>query len=137
MSEGSRSGRPASASTPPAGAAVEEVIKAPGIRTDDNVIGRPAPVVDVARVAQVSKPVKAAAPAEKEHTWHRIEIDLGPSTDHISINGQTFHHGQTYTVRDDLVPVLMEVMYNTKMHEAVVKGQASPIGRRLQAGGRF
>lgn len=136
MSEEKRPGRPASATTPPPGAEVAETIKAPGVRVDNAVIGRPAPVVDAGRVAEVAKPGKVEAAGAKEHTWHRIEIDLGPSTDHIKINGQAFYQGHTYTVRDDLVPVLMETMYNTKMHEMVVKGQASPLGRRLQAGAR-
>jgi len=137
MSETSQRGRPASATELPPGAQIKDMVKAPGIRVDNDVIGRPAPVIDTSKVSKVAKPEAAAAPVEKEHTWHRIEIDLGPSADHISINGQPFFQGHTYTVRDDLVPVLMEIMYNTKMHEAVVKGQASPIGRRLQAGGRF
>lgn len=129
MSE-ARTGRP-----PEAG---KEVIKAPGVRTDNSgVIGRPAPVVDVNRVSPAAKPEKVEAAEKRELEWFHIEIDLGPSTDHIRINDQTFHQGQVYRVREDLVPVLMETMYNTKMHEAVVKGQASPIGRRLQAGGRF
>lgn len=142
----STAGTPDSAMTPPPGAKIsEEVVAAPEARLDNSVIGRPAPVVDMSKVQQVAKPKKTEKPKkaekteeeEEEHTWHRVEIDLGPSTDHIRINDMTFHQGQTYTVRDDLVPVLMETMYNTKMHEAVVKGQASPVGRRLQSGGRY
>ena len=133
---GDKTGRPG-ATTPPPDAKVAEV-KAPGVRLDSPaVIGRPAPVVDAKKVSPAEKPEKAAAPEEKELGWSRIEIDLGASTDHIKINGQAFYQGHTYTVRNDLVDVLMEVMYNTKMHEAVVKGQASSNGKRLQAGGRF
>lgn len=136
MSE-QRTGRPGPMTLPPDAKISDAVVKAPDVRLDNSVIGRPAPVIDTKKIAPVAKPGKAEAPAEVEYGWSRIEIDLGPSTDHISINGQPFEHGRVYTVRDDLVPVLMETMYNTKMHEAVVKGQASPTGRRLQVGGRF
>lgn len=135
MSNENRAGRPATAAPPSGAKVIEEVIAAPGVRTDGGVIGRPAPVVDAGRITEVPEPEKVVA-AKKEHTWHRIEIDLSPFTPFISINGQTYHHGHTYTVRDDLVQVLMETMFNTKMHEMVVSGQASPVGRRLQSGGR-
>lgn len=73
-------------------------------------------------------------PVEKEWKWHDVQIDLGQSADKIVINEMEFHQGQTVRVREDLLPVLNEVMYNTKMHEKVVRGEVSPTGRRFQAG---
>jgi hypothetical protein len=131
-----RSGRPSSAA-PPEGAVVSDKVEAAAAARPDatgGVIGAPSPIVDPAKSSQVDAPRAAEKEEQKKHTWHRVYIDLGPSTDHININGQAFHHGQTATVRNDLLPVLQEVMYNTKMHEMVVKGQASPHGRRLQPG---
>jgi len=129
-------GKP-SAMVPPPGVVISEKVEAaPGVRIDNvssvRIEGAPSPIVDPNKSSRVEKPVKEAVDGEKEHTWHKVYIDLGPSTDRITINSQEFHHGQTATIRDDLLPVLNEVMYNTKMHEMVVKGQASPLGRRLQ-----
>lgn len=127
-------GKPASAMTPPPGAVIPDRVEAaPKERVDSPAIeGAPAPVIDVSKSTRVAKPAKADAEPEKEHTWHRVQIDLGPSSDKIVINEQEFHHGQIATVRDDLLPVLNEVMFNTKMHEKVVRGEVSPLGRRLQ-----
>jgi len=124
-------GKPASAMTPPPGAVISEKVEhAPEARSD-RIESAPVPVIDVSKSVQVSKPVKDE-PTEVELTWHKVYIDLGPSTDKIMINEIEFHHGQVATVRSDLLPVLNEVMYNTKMHEKVVRGEVSPLGRRLQ-----
>jgi hypothetical protein len=109
----------------------DKVEAAPEARSD-HIESAPLPVIDVSKSVQVAKPVKNTAPVEIEHTWHKVYIDLGPSTDKIVINEQEFHHGQIATVRNDLLPVLNEIMFNTKMHEKVVKGEVSPLGRRLQ-----
>lgn len=137
MSGDKRVGRPDSITPPPGAVVSDKVERPPEARMDNRIENAPAQMVDPSKSVRVAEPLAAEAPAEKKHTWHKVYIDLGPSTDHISINGVTFHQGTTPTVRDDLLPVLNEVMFNTKMHEAVVKGQASPIGRRLQSGGRF
>lgn len=125
-------GRPAQVTTPPAGAAVSDRVEAaPTADHQTRVEGSPAPTIDVTKTVQVAKPEKKVE-VEQELKWFKVHIDIGPSTDNIKINDQTFHHGQIATVREDLLPVLNEVMYNTKMHERVVRGEVSPMGRRLQ-----
>jgi hypothetical protein len=91
----------------------------------------PIPMIDISKTEQIDRPDKIVEP-KKEHKWYKLHIDLGPSTDKIKINEQEFHHGQIVTIRDDLLPVLNEVMYNTKMHERVVKGEVTPMGRLAQ-----
>lgn len=99
----------------------------------DRVENAPMPIINASSVEQVEKPIRNDEP-KREHTWHKVHIDLGQSTNHIRLNEMEFHHGQIATVRDDLLPVLNEVMYNTKMHERVVRGEVSPSGKRLQHG---
>jgi hypothetical protein len=111
--------------------AIEEKIEMPPSADHGRIEGAPAQTIDVTKEVRVAKPVKAEE-VEKEHTWHKVYIDLGQSTSHIRVNEMEFHQGQVATVRDDLLPVLNEIMYNTKMHERVVRGDASPSGRRLQ-----
>ncbi len=122
MNEPIRRGRPTT----------DRVEMPPTADAGGHIEGAPVPAFD-SRSTRIEKP-KPAAPVEKEHTWHRVYIDLGQSTDHITINELTFHQGQVAEVRDDLLPVLNETMYNTKMHERVVSGQVSPYGKRLQSG---
>lgn len=132
-----RTGPPSSATTPPPGAKVaESVEKAPAARLNSRVENAPVPVIDSAKTTLIEKPEAQAAVEKKEFKWFRVHIDLGSSTEPITINGQEFHHGQVATVREDLLPVLNETMFNVKMHEAVVAGQASPVGRRYQGAQR-
>ena len=128
-------GRPAGKPTQQAAAPADHIEMPPAA---DHVEGAPSPVIDVSKSVQVAPPKPAEMADEKGHTWHKVYIDLGASTEKITINGQEFHQNQLATVRDDLLPVLNEVMYNTKMHERVVRGEASPYGnlQRLQNGRR-
>jgi hypothetical protein len=136
MSE-QRAGRPASAISPPVGAKVSESVeKAPTARLDNRVENAPMPVLDVGKSVQVEKPDAKATAEKTDFKWFKAYIELDSSGEPIVINGQEFHHGQTATVREDLLPVLNEAMFNRKMHEAVTKGQASPVGRRYQGGAR-
>lgn len=80
--------------------------------------------------------VKAVASAKPELKFVDLKIELGKSADKIVINDYEFHHGTTVRVREDLVPVLREVMYNTQMHDKIVSGDASPSGRNFQGGRR-
>jgi hypothetical protein len=128
--------RPAGRPMPAQAAApvVEDRIEMPP--TADHVEGAPMPLIDTKRSEEVAAPVRAGHPEDKKHTWHKVYIDLGASADKITINEQEFHQGQTAVVRDDLLPVLNEVMYNTKMHERVVRGEASPYGNLQRLQGR-
>lgn len=112
--------------------AEERIEMAPTADHGGRVEGAPTPVMDVSKTEQVAAPAEKAAPKEKQWKWFKVQIDLGQSTDKIVVNEQEFHHGQIATVREDLLPVLNEVMFNTKMHERVVRGEVSPSGHRLQ-----
>lgn len=68
------------------------------------------------------------ASAPKELKFYDVIVDLGQSTDHMTINGAEFYHGHKYRVREDLLPAFNEIMHNTRMHEQVVKGYANANG---------
>lgn len=126
-------GRPAVSKAAPHDVIVEDRIEsAPTADHGGRIENSPTPVLDVSKTEQVAAPAEQAAPEKKGHKWYKVRIDLGQSTDKIVVNEQEFHHGQIATVRDDLLPVLNEVMFNTKMHERVVRGEVSPSGHRLQ-----
>ncbi len=71
------------------------------------------------------------APLKLPPKYQDLKIDLGQSADKMTINGQEFYHGQTYKVRSDMVPSMLEIMHNTKLHESVVAGQGVVSGRRF------
>ncbi len=73
------------------------------------------------------KPAEPEAPKYAE-----IKIDLGQSTDKMTINGVTYFHGHTYRVKPDMVPSMLEIMHNTRAHEAVVSGNGTVIGNRFR-----
>ncbi len=84
-------------------------------------------------VPRGTTPAQQAAPAEpvekaKGPLMHRVTVDLGTSTDHMKINDVEYWHGQTYMVPDHMLASFNEIMFNTKMHEEVVKGLRSPTG---------
>lgn len=123
-------GRPAAIKADPH---IEERVEmAPTADHGSRIENAPTPIMDVSKTTQVETPGEKQAPEKKELRWFKVQIDLGQSADKIVINEQEFHHGQIATVREDLLPVLNEVMFNTKMHERVVRGEVSPSGRRLQ-----
>jgi len=129
MSTNRPPGRPATKADPH----VEDRVEmAPTADHGGRIEGAPTPVMDVSKTERVATPEKSQEPEAKKLKWFKVQIDLGQSTDKIVINEQEFHHGQIATVREDLLPVLNEVMFNTKMHERVVRGEVSPSGHRLQ-----
>lgn len=85
-----------------------------------------------AKPAGINPPAAPTKPAPKMVS---VTMDLGLSAAKITINGVEYHHGHTYTMREDSLPTLNEIMYNTKMHERVVKGEMSPIGPKYQGNG--
>lgn len=60
---------------------------------------------------------------------HRI--DLGPSADHIRINGNIYQHGQTYKLRRDVYDCIRDIEAKTWEHERVRKGDLDENAYRL------
>lgn len=92
---------------------------------------RPTPVPrgtpPAAPVAQQAAPAEPVA-KPKGPVLHRVQVDLGSSTDHMRINDVEYYHGQVYMIPDHMLASFNEIMHNTKMHEEVVKGYRSPTG---------
>ncbi len=90
---------------------------------------RPAPVPRARPAPAGAEEVREAPKAPKTHLVH---VDLGSSTDHMTINGIEYYHGHTYNVPDHLLASFNEIMWNTRMHEEVVRGLAGPGGHKIQ-----
>lgn len=51
-----------------------------------------------------------------------IRLDLSPNSPYISLDGQVFYHGHTYTLPREKVAVLQDQMYRGWLHEAEIHG---------------
>jgi hypothetical protein len=79
--------------------------------------GRPPKIKEIV-MEEVKEPEKVEVIIKSEQKYVPITIDLGETSDHITINGLEFWHGHTYNVIPELVGVLNDVMYSTKVHDA-------------------
>lgn len=65
-----------------------------------------------------------------------LAIDLGESTNKMTVNGVDYYHGMRYKIKRHQMPSFMEIMSNTRLHDEVVKGNRTVVGNRYKGNRR-